>query len=245
MYSAFSYRRDSKHLNHKGRIIRTKSDYQRPSSTVINQKVLDDYINIIKKFGRWPSTPGPTPDYYQSDENQSLLVWNHSQFNNTLTNGNDILNEMGSKVNASSYRYIYYKIEAHIGSSEIQPNQLVFPLNGSGSSYDSAFVMNDLQAGTGDSEYVNIFIVYDKVDDIIYAVIDETFPKVETQTAVPIPIYLHGYQYAIYSGAQGTILTLTAFRLITSQTPSADFDFISNFKYLYANKLAAPSTFVN
>ena len=210
MYSSFSYRKESKRLNHKGRIIRTKSDYKRPPSGVINQEKLNEYTQILKSQGKWPIIPPPDVPIAHDDTFEFTLTQSGNQY--TISNLNSLALLMTAYCATDNHRYCYFPFGIQATKTNNQgPSRACFKFQTGDTSDNCLYLLVENNAATSFvSNTKCIWLVYDStldryyiwftgeegsssvenfsyIDDVNYS--DVSYKEVQKITDVMHPIY--------------------------------------------------------
>lgn len=112
MYSSYRYRPDSVKLNHRGRVLRRKTDYQVPDVEIIDANLMRKYSNVLTKQGYSVYPPGttppsPTPEGYIEHDNSTQFTFSTSQGKYTISNLNEFASLMTSICASDNKRYAY------------------------------------------------------------------------------------------------------------------------------------------
>lgn len=94
MYSSYRYRPDSVRINHKGRVLRRKTDYSVPDVEVIDANLMRKYSAVLTKQGYSVIPPGITPP--EPVPEGFIEHDNSTQFSFTDSGNDKIVNNLGA-----------------------------------------------------------------------------------------------------------------------------------------------------
>ena len=159
MYSSFSYRRDSKRLNHKGRIIRTKSDYVVPDVEIVNAQLLNKYKKILQKAGEWPVIPPPdTVTSHDEDFEFTTTVVGNSLVINNL---DQLALLMSAYCGSDNHRYCFFPFGLQFNKTGAGQYNANFQFQTGDSANNKLYVVGATSSSTGKSSVVCAWFIYD------------------------------------------------------------------------------------
>lgn len=169
MYSSYRYRRDSKRLNHKGRILQRKTDYVIPAVDVIDSNLMKKYSKTLSQQGYTvyppgtsPPEPTPTPEGYIEHTNSTTFEFTTSSNAYVVNNLGVYASLMSNMCTADGKRYCYKPFGFRYVNGGSPGSQLGYFVFQTGETSNSVlYVTGQNATPNAQSDVVCAWLIYD------------------------------------------------------------------------------------